>query len=954
MRRAPAWIVAALLVSSLARADGTADEADLHFRMGRADFRRGDYEGALAHFLQSNRLAPNRNVVFNIGSAYEQQKRWADAHRYYVEALAGERDARAIDAVRASLARVAPNVALLDVVTDPPGATIYINRKDLGSQGKSPRPLAVRPGSYRVIAELEGYEPRTSEPVAATLGATQKITLTLPRIVGTVHVDVEGGRAAEVRVDDEKAKPACTAPCDVPLPPGPHALFFRAEGFEIEPRSITVAARQKITVVAALRPRTGSLVVQADERGALVTVDGKPAGFTPAVIPGVAVGRHKVVVVSLRGFAPVQLAVDIQPGKQAEPPEIKLIPLREVTAVSRYDEAVDDAPSSVTVISDAELRAFGYPTIAEALRGVRGFAISNDRGYASASVRGLGQPEDYGNRLLVLSDGHSLNDNINNSSAIGSDARVDLQDVERIEVVRGPGSLLYGAGAFSGVVNLVGRPRDEPSHVHASFGVYDDTTVHGRAGFHYNFTPKAGVWASAGTAHSEGSSLAIPVDGKNRTARGVESFHSVNTAGRAWWGPVTAQWMYQQRDQVVPVGAYATPFNDPGTVLHDKRMMVELRAEPKLGKYVELLVRAHANRYLSHADYAPAADAYAEDYRGTWAGGEARVAITPVKWLRLTAGGEAQFHPEATLYGEAAGEAYLDEQHPYRFGAGYAIAEVTPRPWVRALAGARVDVYSTFGPIVIPRAALTFKPVTGGVLKIMGGRAFRAPSIYEQFYNDGGVSQASAVDPKRKLTLGPESIWAGEIEYAQRFREDWVALAAGHAGVVNGIISPVADKSGSDAIRFENGQSPVLVAGGDLEIRREFRRGWMISAMYGYQRAQVLDSKAKNPRLVNAPEHLTSFKGIAPLFRDLVSLALRLTLEAPRRIREDSDDLTKPALIADATVSGALRDYGLRYTVGVYNIADWKNQVPVSPSFVSRTMTQNGRTFLVDVTAMFP
>ncbi len=112
--------------------------------------------------------------------------------------------------------------------------------------------------------------------------------------------------------------------------------------------------------------------------------------------------------------------------------------------------------------------------------------ISNDRVYSSASIRGIGQPNDYGNRLLVLSDGASLNDNILSSSYIGSDGRADLEDVDRIEVVRGPGSLLYGAGAFSGVVNLVPRPRDERNSAHVGFGIYDDAAVHGRAGFHYN------------------------------------------------------------------------------------------------------------------------------------------------------------------------------------------------------------------------------------------------------------------------------------------------------------------------------------------------------------------------------------------------------------------------------------------------------------------------------------
>src|SRR5271165_5128268 len=116
-----------------ARADGTADEADLHFRMGTKDFARGEYEGALAHFMHSNRLAPNRNVLFNIATAFEQLKRYVDAHRYYVDALEGEADPRAQAAVRAGLARVTPSVAVLDVATSPPGATLYVDRKDLGS-----------------------------------------------------------------------------------------------------------------------------------------------------------------------------------------------------------------------------------------------------------------------------------------------------------------------------------------------------------------------------------------------------------------------------------------------------------------------------------------------------------------------------------------------------------------------------------------------------------------------------------------------------------------------------------------------------------------------------------------------------------------------------------------------------------------------------------------------------
>src|SRR5262245_8576926 len=75
-----------------AAADGVADEAELHFQLGAASYQKGEYTDALEHFLASNRLVPNRRVVFNIAHTYEQMKKYADAHRYYVDALAGETD----------------------------------------------------------------------------------------------------------------------------------------------------------------------------------------------------------------------------------------------------------------------------------------------------------------------------------------------------------------------------------------------------------------------------------------------------------------------------------------------------------------------------------------------------------------------------------------------------------------------------------------------------------------------------------------------------------------------------------------------------------------------------------------------------------------------------------------------------------------------------------------------
>jgi outer membrane receptor for ferrienterochelin and colicins len=704
------------------------------------------------------------------------------------------------------------------------------------------------------------------------------------------------------------------------------------------PAVVLVQPGMTATATAQLAPVTGSILIDADEPRALIEIDGKPAGFTPAVVREVPVGLRKIRV-SLHGFEPVTLIVNVEPDQQAAPPQISLAPLHEVEAVSRYAQDVDDAPSSVTLISREEIQAFGYPTLAEALRGVRGFTISDDHAYPSASVRGLGQPEDYGNRLLILQDGASLNDDIDNASDIGVNGRVDLADIQRIEVVRGPGSLLYGAGALSGVVNVVTRPRDGADSIEGGFGVFDGTAMHARAALQRNFGG-LNLWGSASGAQSDGSTLEIPGAG---VAQGVDAFSAFNTQGRVSYGPVTAQWFFNRRNQSVPVGAYGTEFNNPDTRLNDTRALGEIRFEPKLTDSLQLLVRLHANRYASSESFASDPAAY-ERYEGNWYGAEARL-IWSLGATHLTLGGEAQNHPVVILRGQTnyaeGAQSYLDEHAPYHFSAGYVMADAKLGERFILNAGVRVDNYSTFGAIAVPRGALIAKPWKGATLKLMGGRAFRAPSIYELTYNDGGATQA------RAQSLDPESIWSGEFELTQRFATDWAALIGGHLARAQDLIGAAPDSPGSTVLRFQNSATPVLLTGADFEIRREWRRQWMFSASYEYQVAKYQDSSLADAQLVNAPMHLASAKLLAPVLSTVALLGVRATLEAPRRISLDSSLNTGTSMILDVTMSGSFgHDSSLHYVFGVYNLADQRTLVPVSETFASPVMPQNGRTLL--------
>src|SRR5713226_668927 len=126
----PLLFSAALLLAVAAHADSVADEADFRFRRGATLYREGRIEDALSEFLASNRLVRNRNVAFNIARCFVQLKRYNEAYRWYVEML-GEPDLPPEDrqAVQAALGRLGNSLALVRIESDPPGATVYIDRK---------------------------------------------------------------------------------------------------------------------------------------------------------------------------------------------------------------------------------------------------------------------------------------------------------------------------------------------------------------------------------------------------------------------------------------------------------------------------------------------------------------------------------------------------------------------------------------------------------------------------------------------------------------------------------------------------------------------------------------------------------------------------------------------------------------------------------------------------------
>ena len=142
--------------------------------------------------------------------------------------------------------------------------------------------------------------------------------------------------------------------------------------------------------------------------------------------------------------------------------DLMKVEIDSVYGASGYKQKVSDAPASITIITAEEISRHGYRTLAAVLRNVPGFYVTYDRDYDYLGERGFGPPGDYNSRFLLLVDGHRVNDNIFDQAFIGTDFPVDLDLIDRIEVIRGPNSSLYVASALLGVINIVTKPVREP------------------------------------------------------------------------------------------------------------------------------------------------------------------------------------------------------------------------------------------------------------------------------------------------------------------------------------------------------------------------------------------------------------------------------------------------------------------------------------------------------------
>jgi len=141
----------------------------------------------------------------------------------------------------------------------------------------------------------------------------------------------------------------------------------------------------------------------------------------------------------------------------------------EVTTASKTSQKISDVPASVVVVSREEIERYGFKTFEEILENITGIYITDDLFYKTVSVRGFWSPKP--NHIVILINGVPQYGFY--ESAVLSAMFIPVQSIERIEIIRGPMSVIYGSGAFFGAINVITNTsvsENPQSNISASLG----------------------------------------------------------------------------------------------------------------------------------------------------------------------------------------------------------------------------------------------------------------------------------------------------------------------------------------------------------------------------------------------------------------------------------------------------------------------------------------------------
>ena len=525
------------------------------------------------------------------------------------------------------------------------------------------------------------------------------------------------------------------------------------------------AAPLRAQAPGAIAGRVTDATTDSAVAGAFVLIEGTLGrAVTDAngryVLRDVDAGRRLVRVLRI-GYQTGEHAVSVAAGDTARQDfalQRALVRLEPVTVTaSRGTRSIGDVPASQAVVPAQELRNRNVLTLDQALPFVSGVSFNA----GDIDIRGsTGAAGGVGSRVLLLLDGHSV---LTADGAETDFTSLPLLDVDRIEVVKGAYSALYGSNALGGVVNIVTTPVEGPPETVADlhYGAYDqpsnyrfgDTKYPDFAGFMLQHSREIGDVGVRGVVEGETS------DGFRQDDHSTRWFlrGKVDVPAGADH-PVSAYVIYTTQD----VGNFfmwdssASPTRPPANTLndwaHDTKLSVGATVTPIARGNLRLDVDPYVekdgtqNHFPSDTDYS--------FHNATKYGTTAQLTLAPSVTQTVTLGGEAS---ATQVQSDILGRPHLEDEGLYAQDEAVFASRVT------ATMGVRMDAHQATGSAnettLNPKLGVAYRISPRLSVRASVARGYRAAAAIEQFVN----SRQGGIPVHPNPNLHGETAWSTEV-----------------------------------------------------------------------------------------------------------------------------------------------------------------------------------------------
>ncbi|MDD2781441.1 TonB-dependent receptor [Sulfuricurvum sp.] len=627
-----------------------------------------------------------------------------------------------------------------------------------------------------------------------------------------------------------------------------------------------------------------------------------------------------------------------------------------VISASKVQESIKKTSASVTIIDEDMIDKMGANTLLDVLRVVPGLGVSQSNVYVDKiSVRGI--ETWFSEKVLILLDGHSLNSDLLNGGASNTYANFPVEQIKRVEIIRGPASALYGENAFTALINIITKEAQDVNGVQIStkVGSYNTAIANLLVGKTYeNFD----IAANINYRDSDGYSAYVANDAIGNSGHTSPTSKRLNTNLSLKHNNGFYLKANYNNTEDGPRYGIAHALNNEDKAKREA-YFIELGHQYKINDNYTLDSRVYHDSFIADNRW----EIYPEGFP-TGAYTDGMLAISG--YTNKKSGIETLLTVKKENYTVVSGLSYetqrlkdpiykanyipssgaplgalQDFSDPStnfvseanrKFWAAYSELLYDPREDLRLTVGIRYDHYNDFGGVFNPRLGAAWEVNEHNTLKLMYGEAFRAPTFAE-LYNKNNPALVGNPD------LNPETVQTFEMSLHNNSIENLEASLNLFHSTIDDIISVL-------GTTYTN-RGTMTTRGIEAELKQHLHRGSYITANYTYQ-------QPKNDDTRKIAENISRHEGyvalnyrintVFNLYTDAKYIGKQTRSTADTRVPVESSITSNATLLAKDLF---LKDVQMKFSI--YNLFDEKSYDSNAPY----DYPQAGRSYMAELSYKF-